>query len=95
MAGKKLSRDSLQTAEAVLGVGLVVVKELQERSIVTVFVNEDGEVEICPPGEHTLDVLSQEDALNTLLDRNYSDEQLMAYIRGRTTRLRLTRHKEV
>lgn len=91
MDGKKLSRDGLQTAEAVLGVGLVVVKELQERGIVTVFVNSDGDVEICPPGEHALDALPEEEALATLLDGNYSDEQLMAYIKGRNSRARLNR----
>lgn len=89
MAGKKLSKDGLQTAEAVLGVGLVVVKELQERGIVTVFVNSEGNVEICPPGEHALDALPEGEALVILLDSSYSDEQLMAYLKGRKSRARL------
>lgn len=91
MAGKKLSKDGLQTAEAVLGVGLVVVKELQERGIVTVFVNTGGEVEICLPGEYALDALPEDEALTTLLENNYSDEQLMAYLKGRNARARLNR----
>lgn len=91
MAGKKLSKEGLQTAEAVLGVGLVVIKELQERGIVTVFINAVGDIEICLPGECALDTLSEEEALSALLDNNYSDEQLMAYLNGRNTRARLNR----
>lgn len=89
MAGKKLSKGGLQTAEAVLSVGLVVVKELQERGIVTVFVNSDGDIEVCPPGEHALDAIPEDEALTTLLEGNYSDEQLMAYMKGRNARARL------
>lgn len=89
MIGKKLSKDELQTAEAVLGVGLVVVKELQDRGVAILFLNSNGNVEICPPEEYALDTLSQEEALVSLLEKNYSDEQLMAYLNGRNSRLRL------
>lgn len=88
MAGEKLSQNRLQTAEAVLSLGLVVVKGLQERRIATVFLNEDGDVEVCPPGEYLHDALSEEDALVSLLDKGYSDEQLMAYLKGRRARSR-------
>lgn len=88
MIGKKLSKDELQTAEAVLGVGLVVVKELQERGAAILFLNNNN-VEVCPLEEYALDFMSQEEALNSLLEQNYSDEQLMAYLDGRKSRLRL------
>lgn len=90
MDGKKLHKDGLQTAESVLGLGLVVVKELQERGIVTVFLNDYGEVEICPQGEYLLDARPEEEALDTLLANNYSDAQLAAYINGRIARARLS-----
>ncbi len=66
-----------------------MVKELQERGIVVLFLNSNGNVEICPPEEYTLDALPQEDALVALLEKNYSDEQLTAYLKGRNSRLRL------
>lgn len=86
MAGEKLSRDKLQTAEAVLSLGLIVVRELFDRGVATVFINSSGDVELIPPGEIELDGLTQEDALAVLLDREYNDEQLMAYVKGRTAR---------
>lgn len=89
MTSKKLSREGLSTAEAVLSLGLVVAKELLEHGIATVFLNSDGEVEVCPPGEYPLDALPQEEALATLLDGNYSDEQMIAYLKGRNARARL------
>jgi hypothetical protein len=91
VAGKRLSKEGLQTAEAVLGLGLVVVKELQERGIATVFLNQEGDVEMCLPGEYPLDALPEDEALDTLLAAGYSDEQLEAYIKGRSARGRLNR----
>lgn len=89
VAGETLSQDRLQTAEAVLSLGLVVVKELQEKRIATVFLNDEGQVELCPPGEYLLDSLPEQDALVSLLDQGYSDEQLTAYLKGRNARSRL------
>lgn len=66
--------------------GLVVVKELHERGMATIFINSDGEVELCPPREIELDGLVQEDALGILLDRGYTDDQLLAYLKGRKAR---------
>lgn len=89
MGDKKITKDGLQSAEAVLGLGLVVVKELQVRGIATVFVNNEGDIELCPPGEHAMDALSTEEALDTLLGADYSDQQLEAYLKGRAARARL------
>ncbi len=90
MTDKKLQKDGLQTAEAVLGLGLVVVKELQEKGIATVFINSDNEIELCLPGEYPLDALPQEEALDRLLSANYSDDQLIAYLKGRKARERFS-----
>lgn len=86
MAGEKLSREKLQTAEAVLSLGLTVVKELSEQGMVTVFINEAGEVELAPPSEVELDALEMAEALDVLVQNNYTDEQLFAYLRGRKAR---------
>jgi hypothetical protein len=89
VSDKKITKEGLQTAEAVLGLGLVVVRELQTRGIATVFVNGSGEIELCPPGEYALDTFPKEEALDTLLEASYSDEQLEAYLKGRAARARL------
>lgn len=86
MADLKVTRDNLQTADAVLGLGLVIVKTLHEQGIVSVFINADGQVELCPLGEIELDSLSEGQALDTLIDRGYEEAQLMAYLRGRAAR---------
>ena len=86
VAEEKLSKDKLQTANAVLSLGLIVVKELDERGVATVFINEDGEVELALPGEIELDELPEDQAMDMLLDRNYEEEQIVAYLRGRTAR---------
>lgn len=86
MAGEKLLKDKLQTAEAVLSLGLVVVRELSQQGIATVFLNQFGEVELAPRGEVGLDELSEDDALGMLLERGYGDEQLIAYLHGRKAR---------
>lgn len=86
MADEVLTRSKLQTAEAVLSLGVVVVKQLEERGIATVFLNLKGEVELCPDGELQLDTIPQDDAIATLLDKGYTDEQLVAYLKGRLAR---------
>lgn len=87
VAGEKLSQDKLQSADAVFSLGLVVIKQLQEQRIVTLFLNAEGDVEICPAGEYLHDAIPEEDAILKLLDIGYSDEQLMAYVKGRRARL--------
>lgn len=86
VAGEKLSKDKLQTAEAVLSLGLIVVRELFERGVATVFINDAGEVELAPIGEIELDDIEEEQALGELLERGYTDEMLFAYLRGRKAR---------
>lgn len=83
---EELTKTKLQSAEAVLSLGLIVVKQLQQKGIVTIFINADGKIEFCPFGEIELDGMSQDDALGILLDRGYTDEQLMAYLNGRKSR---------
>lgn len=66
--------------------GLVVVRELSQRGIVTVFMNDKGEAELCPFEEMELDLMTEAQALDILLERNCSDEELMAYTMGRQAR---------
>ncbi len=81
-----IDKNNLQSAEAVLGIGLVMTKELLEHKIATVFLNSSGQVEICPFGEIELDSQDQEQVILYLINKGYSDDQLLAYLTGRKTR---------
>ena len=82
----KLAKDKLQTAQAILSLGIAIAKSLGENDMAIVFINLDGEVEFCPPSELLLDTTPLDDALTELLDKGYTDEQLMAYMKGRKLR---------
>jgi hypothetical protein len=86
MEGEKISLDDLGKAKSVLGLGLVVNRGLRERGVITLFVNNKGDVEICPYEEVILDDMPFEQALDILLGRGYEDEQLFAYLEGRNSR---------
>lgn len=90
MSEEKLTRENLQTAEAILSLGLVVVKELSSSGITVVFINENGEVERCTAFEMYLDLTSQDKALEALIEVGYSDEQLLVYLKGRKARGKLS-----
>lgn len=81
-----INKNNLLSAESVLGIGLVMTKELMEHRIATVFLNELDQVEICPNGEMELDSHEQEYAIHALLNKGYNDEQLLAYLTGRKAR---------
>lgn len=86
MAVDDLTQDRLLSPDAVLTLGALVAKLLHEKRIVSLFLNEDGVVELCPDGELQLDGETEEAALGKLLDRGYGDEQLLAYLKGRKAR---------
>ena len=86
MAVDDLTRERLPTPEAVLTLGAVVVRALQERGVVTLFVNLGGVVELCPPHEVELDGLPEEEAIQVLVARGYADKLLVAYLKGREAR---------
>lgn len=94
MPNDDLTLERLPTAEAVLTLGALAVRILQEHGIVTLFMNKDSVVEICAPGELELDALPEEQALERLLERNYSDKQLIVYLKGREARAMLGKQLE-
>jgi hypothetical protein len=86
VAEDELTRERLPTAEAVITLGALAVRALQQHGVVTIFMNQEGVAEICAPGEIELDAFPEADAIGVLLDRGYQDEQLVAYLRGREAR---------
>jgi hypothetical protein len=81
-----LTRERLPTPEAVLTLGAIVVRALQEKGVVTLFVNLGGIVELCPPHEVELDGLPEEEAIQALVSRGYADELVITYLKGREAR---------
>lgn len=83
-----LSSLALDTPQARVALGTVAANLLTLAGQVTFFVNADDLVEIAPPGEVELDACEPVAALEKLLQRGYTDEQLQEYLRGREARLR-------
>jgi hypothetical protein len=83
---ENLTVENLRTPAALIALGTIAVTALQERGIVTIFVTAEGKVELCPPGEIELDSLPEAEALDRLLDRGYSDPEIVMYLRGRDAR---------
>lgn len=83
-----LSSLALDTPQARVALGTVAANLLQLAGQVTFFVNAGDLVEIAPPGEVELDATEVMHALQALLQKGYTDEQLQEYLRGREARLR-------
>ena len=83
-----MTKESLSTPEAVLTLGAVVVRVLQERGVVSLFVNLKGAIELCPQSEIELDGLPEEEAIRTLVTRDYTDDLVVEYLKGRNARKR-------
>jgi len=74
------------TNAAVAAIGLVAAKALQAHGVVTLQVGDSGYIELVPVGELELDRLSEQEALQELISRNYADSQLADYLRQRAHR---------
>jgi uncharacterized protein (UPF0261 family) len=86
-AGVNLSLMNLDTPQAITALGTVGANLLQIAGQVTFFVNQEGLIELAPPGEVELDGVGLQEALAALLERSYDDSQLKLYLRGREARL--------
>lgn len=87
MAGEDLTIELLETPGAVVTLGALAVRALQEHGVVSMFVSAEGKIELCPPGELELDALEEQDAILRLTDRGYGESQMVAYLKGRDARL--------
>ncbi len=73
--------------ESTILLGALVIRQLRARGQCSFFVNREGVIEIANPVELALD--SQEEAtaiLHLAREHKYTDEQLIAYMRGREDR---------
>ncbi len=83
----KLTLNKAESVQSVLVLGTLTVKQLRGRGVCSYFVNLQGEVELAHPVEFAMDYLPEDQALRILLHQHkYTDEQLMAYLKGREAR---------
>lgn len=76
--------------ESIMLLGALLVKQLQIRGACTFFVNLQGVIELSNPTELALDSHPEDQAILLLVrDHQYTDEQLVSYLRGREARLSL------
>lgn len=83
--------NTLQSSASISVIGLIAARMLKQHQQVTLMVSTDGMIEVVPVGELELDSLDEEIALQNLLQRSYTDQQLADYLRQRAIRLAVHR----
>jgi hypothetical protein len=83
-----LTLAKLTGPEALLSLGSVAAKELHLKREVAFFVDSQGRVQLVPVAELLLDALPEPMALQAMLERSVSEEDMEAYLRGRDDRMR-------
>lgn len=68
-----------------------MIRSLQEHGRVSLYINRDDQVEIIPPGELELDSIPEEEAINMLVERGSSEDDIVSYLKGREDRDRMPR----
>jgi hypothetical protein len=84
-----LTRDLLVSPAATEVLGTIARARLWEDGCVTFFLNVQGQVETAPLYEVQLDALPEAEAISRLQAKNYVQEQLINYLKGRDARSRL------
>jgi len=83
----RLHKSQLASVQGTAALGLVVAKRLIEAEVCTVYLSKEGFVEVALTGEVTLDALPEPMAIQELVKRGYSDDQLGGYLSGRDARM--------
>ena len=81
-----MKKESLKEAGNILAIGALAARTLFDEGQVTLFIGLNGEVELAKKGEVELDSMEELKSINTLKERNYSDEDLILYLKGRDAR---------
>lgn len=88
---RRLHKRDLPNSNAPLALGLLVARQLLEYGQSTVYLDDEGYVAICAPGEAGLDSLPEEMAINTLVSQEWDEGEISLYLRGRDARLNANR----
>lgn len=84
---KALLEDEKQRMWALAVIGGLAIRSLLEYGQFGCFLNPAGNVELAPVTELVLDSLSEEAAIQVLLERGQPDDQVIRYLKGREARL--------
>lgn len=86
-SSRALSLTNAQSTKGVLLLGGLAVNQLLTKGVCAYFVNASGTIELVHPIELALDYLPEDQALRILLNSHqYTDSQLIAYLKGREAR---------
>jgi hypothetical protein len=83
----RLHKSQLASVQGTAALGLVVAKRLIEAGVCSIYLSNEGFVEVALTGEVTLDALPEPMAIQELVKRGYSDDQLCGYLSGRDARM--------
>lgn len=86
-ASQPLTRATLLTKPAVAVLGQLAAQQLFEFGHACFWINNEGQVELVPLLELQLDTTTEPEALQTLIQAGYGDEQLRSYLQRRDARL--------
>jgi len=84
----ELTETNLEDPRALVALGMLVAHALKQNKISSLFLTEEGKVEVILPGELECDSLTEEEAVQRLSEEGFSDRMLVAYLKGRDTRLK-------
>ena len=84
---RKLHKADLSNEGTPTMLGLIVARQLMEYGESTIYLDAEGFVAIAAPGEVSLDSLPEEMAINTLVGRQWTDDEIAVYLKGRDARL--------
>lgn len=87
---EEICLENLAEDRSVLTLGALVVAELAQHGVITLYLSNENRVELAAPGELGLDVLPEAEAIGELAAQHVPDEQIELYLRGRDSRLART-----
>ena len=85
-AGKPLSREQLGSDQATAALGVIATQHLALHGMVCLYTTADGIIQVAPPGEVTLDAVPEPMAIQELVDRGYTEDEMIEYLKGRDAR---------
>jgi hypothetical protein len=84
---RRLHKSDLSNEGTPTVLGFIVARQLMEYGESTVYLDAEGFVAVAAPGEIALDSLPEEMAITTLAAKEWTDEEIADYLKGRDARL--------
>ena len=78
--------DLKSKSSSLLALGAAVARKLIDNKQATIFVNQDGIIELAEPSHVALDALPEEIAIQHLLKLGVPEDEIARYLEGRDSR---------